>query len=228
MNDAEIQQRVDAVPFWYHSIRLGNVITPGQENAQFRFLVSDFQEWVTRAVPDDLAGLSVLDVGAWDGYFSFLAARRGAQRVLAIDRLTARHHQSTADGFLTARAILGAPVDFVQLDVMDVDHLEEDFDVVFFFGVLYHLRHPLLALEKLARKTRSLLIIESHVTRDERSMMTFYEGDEYGGDPTNWWGPSIACVAAMCRSAGFARVELVDHLDSAGRPESRALFHAYK
>ncbi|MGH2355917.1 MAG: DUF1698 domain-containing protein [Chloroflexota bacterium] len=228
MDETEIRRRIEAVPFWYHSIRLGGIVTPGRENAQFRFLTPDFQEWITQAIPEDLSGQSVLDVGAWDGYFSFLACRRGARRVLAIDKLALRHHQSDASGFLTARAILGADVDFAQLDVLDLDRLAEEFDVIFLFGVLYHLRHPLLALEKLYQKTRSLLLIETHISRDEQPTMRFYEGDEYGGDPTNWWGPSAASVAAMCRACGFSHVELVERLDSAENTESRALFRIYK
>lgn len=213
MNDAEIQRRIDAVPYWWHTIKLGNLVTLGR-------VPLNFQDWVAQVIPRDLIGKSVLDIGAWDGYFSFLAEQRGASRVVAIDKLV----DHNAAGFMTAKEILNSKVEFIQMDVLDLDKLREEFDVVFFFGVFYHLMHPLLALEKIYEKTKSLLLIETHVVSNQLPLMVFYEKDEYEGDSSNWWGPSVECVMAMCRSCGFARVEMVDKIWGDGR----ALFKAYK
>lgn len=228
MTDSEIRQRIEAVPYWWHSIRLGNLVTPGHQNEAFRFLTPDFQSWVAQIIPADLVGKTVLDIGTWDGYFSFLAEERGAKRVVAVDKMACRHRVTDLNGFWTAHEILRSKVQLVQVDVYDVDKLAEDFDVVFFFGVLYHLKHPLLAVEKLCQRTRSLLLLESHVNTSDTLSMTFYEGDEYGGDPTNWWGPSVKLVEAMCRTSGFSLVEKVDQLYNPDKWESRALFRAFK
>ena len=114
-------------------------------------------------LPSSLAGRTVLDIGAWDGFFSFEAERRGAARVVAADYY-AWHgigwgtHQGKA-GFTLARECLGSRVEDLDIDVMDLSpERVGTFDVVLFLGVLYHLRHPLLALERIASVTRELLI----------------------------------------------------------------------
>lgn len=228
MNDEEIQKRIDAVPCWWHTIPLGNCLTPGLENEIFRFLIPNFQDWIVQVIPEDLTGKSVLDIGTWDGYFSFLAEQRGASRVVAIDKMDRRHLITDANGFMTAREILNSQVNFIEMDVFEIDCLTGEFDIVFFFGVLYHLRHPLLALEKIYQKTKSVVLIETHVIDTEYSLMAFYENDEYGGDITNWCGPTIECVKAMCRSCGFNQIELVAQLQSLNGKERRVLFKVYK
>jgi tRNA (mo5U34)-methyltransferase len=105
------------------------------------------------------------------------------------------------------------------LNVYDIrkDRIGE-FDIVLFMGVLYHLRHPLLALERVCEVTRDIAIIESHIIdrmRDaDEPMMEFYEFDELGGQYDNWWAPNVECMAQMTRSAGFARVELLFQTDT--------------
>lgn len=228
MNDQEIQKRIDAVPWWWHTIQLGNCRTPGSENQVFEFLTPNFQNWIAQVIPEDLTGKSILDIGTWDGYFSFLAEQRGASRVVAIDNLIGRYPNIESEGFMTAREILNSKVNFIQIDLLDIDRLAEEFDAIFFFGVLYHLRHPLLALEKIYQKAKSSVLLETHVIDTEYPLMAFYENDEYGKDPTNWWGPSISCVQAMCRSCGFREIELVAQLGSMEQGETRALFKLSK
>jgi tRNA (mo5U34)-methyltransferase len=224
MDELEIRQRIEAVPYWWHSIPLGDIVTPGHENEAFRALTPNFQNWIAQAIPEDLTARSVLDIGAWDGFFSFLAEERGARRVVAMDKMACRHHVTDLNGFWTAHEIRMSRVQLIQLDVYDIDRLTEDFDVIFFFGVLYHLKHPLLALERLYERTNDLLLLETHVKMGATASMEFYEGDEYGGDPTNWWGPSVRLVEAMCRVCGFKGVEKVDQLYHPDGWESRALF----
>jgi len=192
---------------WHHTMDLGQgVVTPGGDATQ--------EKLATLGLPASLAGKTVLDIGAWDGFFSFEAERRGASRVVAMDHdcwLQAEGHPSKA-GFELARRALGSSVEDVTLDVMDLapDGLGM-FDVVLFLGVLYHVRHPLLALERVFSVTRDLLILETHVARlgTRRPALVFYPGDELGGDATNWWGPNEPAVVAMLRDVGFRDVRVV-------------------
>ena len=115
-------------------------------------------------------------------------------------------------GFDLARKALGSRVEDVTIDVLDLSPERVGvFDVVFFLGVLYHMRHPLLALERIASVTKGTLILETHVDRtwDKQPVMVFYPESELEGDPSNWCGPNPAAVEAMLKSVGFRRVELV-------------------
>jgi tRNA (mo5U34)-methyltransferase len=164
-------------------------------------------------IPADLSGKSVLDVGAWDGFFSFEAERRNAQRVVAADSFAwdeSRGHSKA--GFELARRQLGSRVEDVDIDVMDLSpERVGSFDLVLCLGVLYHLRHPLLGLERVASVTKEQLILETHVDLAlmRRPAMAFYPTHELYGDDTNWWGPNPLAVEAMLKDVGFSEVELV-------------------
>ena len=113
----------------------------------------------------------------------------------------------------------------VHCDVLDLDAARlGTFDVVLFLGVLYHMRHPLLALERVAPLVENLLIVETHADLHDMSApaMRFYPGDEINHDPTNWWGPNAACLQAMLLDVGFAHVKLSP---GAG---GRVVAHAYR
>jgi tRNA (mo5U34)-methyltransferase len=189
--------------FRYHSIELpdGSVLPGLQTLEQLRWRLSLF------GLEEDLRGKRVLDVGAWDGWFSFECERRGAQ-VVAVDCVA-------LDTFLEAKELLGSRVEYLTLDVTELSsRLLGRFDIVLFFGVLYHLRHPLLGLEKAVELSTDRTLIESFVigseTRAIPAVMEFYERAELGGQIDNWCGPSPECLLAMCRSAGFAQAELKD------------------
>jgi tRNA (mo5U34)-methyltransferase len=206
MSAAQLREAVGRLR-WHHSMDLGQgVVTPGGDATLDKLAMLDF--------PASMAGKTVLDIGAWDGFFSFEAERRGASRVVAMDYdcwLQAEGHPSKA-GFELARRALRSSVEDVTLDVMELDPPRVgSFDVVLFLGVLYHLRHPLLALERVFSVTRELLILETHVTRlgTRRPAMVFYPGDELGGDRTNWWGPNQPAVVAMLHDVGFRDVRVV-------------------
>lgn len=197
---AEMIARVN----WYHSIDLGDgVVTPGVDDTASRMAPLE--------LPDDLSGKTVLDIGAWDGVFSFEAERRGAKRVLATDSFCwSGEGWGTKEGFETARTILGSSVEDHEIDVMDLSpERVGTFDVVFFIGVLYHLRHPLLALERVASVTDGLLIIDTHtaLADDPRPVGLFYPGTELNDDPTNWWGLNPVAIEAMLRDVGFGSIE---------------------
>jgi tRNA (mo5U34)-methyltransferase len=223
----QLRSRVDALR-WYHTIDLGHgVITKGVDDTPLRLARLD--------LPRSLAGRSVLDVGAWDGFFSFEAERRGATRVVAADHY-AWHGVGWGTGngkepFEVARTALGSRVEDVDIDVMDLSPARiGTFDVVLFLGVFYHLRHPLLALERVASVTRDLLIVETVVDMVgfSRPALAFYPGRELKGDPTNWWGPNVPAVRAMLASVGFERLRVVSPQRSAVYRAARAVFHGMK
>ncbi|MCS7024558.1 MAG: DUF1698 domain-containing protein [Bryobacteraceae bacterium] len=157
-------------------------------------------------LPERLHGKRLLDIGAWDGFFAFEMERRGAE-VVALD-------QTEVENFRIARQLLGSRVDYQVQDVYELSPERNGyFDIVLFMGVLYHLKHPLLGLERVCAVTKEVAIVESFVT-DERltetqPLLEFYETTELLGQADNWCGPNLACLLAMCRAAGFARAELV-------------------
>lgn len=195
---------------WWHSFELpdgtridGVCDLPGLKNRIAQF-----------PIPSDLRGRRVLDIGAWDGWFSFEMERRGAE-VVAIDCWDNPR-------FREMHARLNSRIDY---RVMDVYDLSPDgigrFDIVLFMGVLYHLKHPLLALERVCSVTTGMAAVDTFVLKEEhrqgcgldrRPIMEFYETDEFGGQTDNWVGPSLPCLLAFCRTAGFARVEFLSML----------------
>jgi len=190
---------------WWHSFELPNGTTLNGV-CSVESLKSRIGQF---PIPDDLRGKRVLDIGAWDGWFSFEMERRGAS-VVAIDCWdNPRFHQM--------KRTLGSSVEYRLLDIYDVTpETVGHFDIVLFMGVLYHLKHPLLALERVCSVTTDMAVVDSFVLRERhrpgenvesRPVMEFYETDEFGGQTDNWCGPSLPCLMAMCRTAGFARVE---------------------
>lgn len=162
-------------------------------------------------LPGDLSGNRVLDIGPWDGFFSFEMERRGAQ-VSAIDYVD-------LDTFRAIRQLFRSRVTYERKDVYEL-HPERDgaFDIVLCLGVLYHLKHPLLALERICAVTSDRCIIETFVADGEDWLsghsssipfLEFYERDELAGQLDNWCGPNVAAVCALIRSAGFARAEIL-------------------
>jgi tRNA (mo5U34)-methyltransferase len=192
---------------WYHSIELpdGQVIPGFQTIDDSRRRIGQFP------VPSDLRGKRALDIGAWDGWFTFELERRGA-RVLAVD-------STSVERFRIARELLGSQAEYRIDDVCRLSPAKIGyFDIVMFLGVLYHLKHPMLALEKVCELSTDMVCVESFVTDDgadlaAKPVMEFYETTELCGQFDNWVGPNTACLLAMCRSAGFARVQLESVLD---------------
>jgi tRNA (mo5U34)-methyltransferase len=162
-------------------------------------------------IPSDLGGKRVLDIGAWDGWFSFEMERRGAD-VVALDCWdNPRFHEM--------HSVYNSRVRYVPMDVMEIaPESIGRFDIVLFMGVLYHLKHPLLALEKVCSVTTELTAVDSWVLRkefdpDAQPVLEFYETNEMEGQTDNWVAPNLACLMAMCRTAGYARVEFRQVID---------------
>lgn len=210
MEPDEIRARVAKLR-WHHSIDLGHgIITPGQDNSA--------RKLARLKLPASLAGKTVLDVGAWDGFFSFEAERRGAARVLATDSYSwnGSHDWGDKRGFRLAREVLGSKVEDLDIDVLDLspERTGGTYDVVLFLGVLYHMRHPMLAVERVASVCREMVILETVVDmlNTRRPAMAFYPGNELGKDATNWCGPNPQAVIGMLKVAGFKRIEIVGGL----------------
>jgi tRNA (mo5U34)-methyltransferase len=214
---AELQQRIEALGPWFHNLELNGIRT-----APSHFL-GDYPatKWkrFAGAIPADLTGLSVLDIGCNGGFYSIEMKRRGAARVLGIDFDPDYLNQARF-----AAEVSGADIEFRRVSVYDVGALGERFDIVLFMGVLYHLRHPLLALDLIREHVARDLFVFQSMQRGSKEVAAvrpdydFWEDKhfddpgyprlhfverKYSGDPTNWWIPNRACVEAMLRSAGF-------------------------
>ena len=213
----ELRARIQALGPWFHNMELDGVAT-----APDHFL-GDYPrikfERFAAALPESLAGCSVLDIGCNAGFHSLEMKRRGADRVVGIDF----DDRYLAQARLAAE-VSGLDIEFRRLSVYDLASLGERFDLVLFMGVFYHLRHPLLALDLIHEHVADDLLVFQSMQRgstavdDLQSDYDFFEVDQfespgypklhfiehrYAGDPTNWWTPNRACTEAMLRSAGF-------------------------
>ena len=208
-----IAARVAAIPYWYHKIQLPGITTPG-----WAPLCADAYQ-----IPADLAGKRVLDIGAWDGYWSFEALKRGAREVVAIDDFSDQPGVKKWESFDLCAEALQIPAEKISRLEMSVYDISQEklgrFDVIFFFGVLYHCRHPLLALEKLAAVCDGSIHVETAISDDfaayrgglnhgygDSLVAEFYPGRQYGDNPTNWWVPTKAALGGMLTAAGFRDV----------------------
>ncbi|MFC7734671.1 TIGR04290 family methyltransferase [Roseomonas sp. GCM10028921] len=221
MTREEIRQRVEALGEWFHNLDLNGVLT-APDHFLWNYPANKFKHFA-HVVPQDLTGRTVLDIGCNAGFYSLEMKRRGAARVVGIDS----DDRYLAQARLAAE-VTGLEAEFRNLSVYDVARLGERFDLVIFMGVLYHLRHPLLALDLIHEHVARDLLLFQSMQRGAADVLTpeddypFAETgvfDEpawpklhfiekrYSGDPSNWWAPNAAAAEAMLRSAGFAVLE---------------------
>jgi tRNA (mo5U34)-methyltransferase len=211
---------------WFHQIDLGEgVVTPGHDKSA--------KKLKTVGLPEDLRGKTVLDVAAWDGFFSFEAERRGAERVVAVDPNAWRapvgpdNPWSGQEGFRLARRALQSRVEDLDLSLDQISPERVGvFDVVLFLGVFYHLRDPLPILDRVASVAGERLILETHSDLHwvRRPAMAFYPRSELAGDSSNWWGPNLPLLENLLRELGFASIEVVRH-DPLPYRLARSLYH---
>ena len=211
-----LTRRVEELGEWFHNLDLNGVPT-----APNHFL-GDFPsiKWkhIEPAIPRDLTGATVLDIGCNGGFYSIEMKRRGAQRVLGIDVDERYLNQARF-----AADTLGFEIELARRSVYEVDSLAGKFDFVLFMGVLYHLRYPLYALDKVVQKVGGKLVFQTMIrgseeTReweknyqfwdkkmfaDPRFPCMYFIEHRYANDPTNWWIPNRAAAEAMLRSAGM-------------------------
>jgi len=215
---------------WWHSINLGEVRTPGRDNSE--------EKLKSIMLPIDLKGKTVIDVGAWDGFFSFEAEKRGAE-VLAIDTVMWKEHKTFnvqrnmevmhtgKKGFNFAHKMLNSKVESKEIEVMDLS--EENVgkhDLVLCLGILYHMEDPFGMCKRMRSicKKGGMLILETHMDLQaiDRPAMAFYPTDECNSDIGTWNGPNPDCVIAMLKAAGFDEVKMV-YSDEF----NRGVFHAW-
>ena len=220
----DLEQRIAELGEWFHNLNLRGVPT-----APHHFL-GDFPaikwEHIRRALPQDLTGATVLDIGCNGGFYSIQMKQRAADRVLGID---------VDDRYLNqarfAAETLDLEIEFEKRSVYEVEEIAGQFDYVLFMGLFYHLRYPLFALDKVIKKVAGKLVFQTMVRGVERirrwendypfwNEEIFREPDfpamyfieqSYSNDPTNWWIPNVAGVEGMLRSSGLKILE---------RPES--------
>ncbi|MBF0394878.1 MAG: TIGR04290 family methyltransferase [Alphaproteobacteria bacterium] len=215
-----IRARARQLGPWFHNIDLHGVQTAPEH------YLGDYPrvKWqrFSDAVPADLSGRTVLDIGCNGGFYAIEMKRRGARRVLGIDSDETYLAQARF-----AAEVTGQDIEFRQMSVYDVGRLGERFDLVLFMGVLYHLRHPLLALDLIREHVVGDLLLFQSMRRGAAEVeplpanVDFWRTDlfdrpgypklhfvehRYADDPTNWWIPNRACVEAMLRDSGF-RIE---------------------
>lgn len=239
-----LSSRVASFPYWYHRIELPHgIVTPGWAPLH----VDSYR------IPERLDGKRVLDIGAWDGFWTFEALKRGARQVVAIDDFSdflgslKEQDRKAWENFDLCRESLGYSEDECQRHNLSVYDLKPEtfgqFDYVFAFGLLYHLRHPLLALDLIGAVCRERLYVESAILDDfspyrgglnhgyagGQMLMEFYPDNQYGGNVTNWWAPTLHCLAHMVRAAGFAKVDAWNLTRSpANLPQCRGFACGYK
>lgn len=222
--EEELRRQIEALGPWFHNLRIGGI-----ETAPDHFL-GDYPAFkfarFAEALPDDLSGKSVLDIGCNAGFYSIEMKRRGATEVIGIDS----DDRYLAQARFAAHALGFEDISFRNLSVYDVGRLGRRFDVVIFMGVLYHLRHPLLALDLIREHVAGDLMLFQTMQQGSADVLlvpddhpfhvpgtnqppTFFDNPAYprmhfierrfADDWTNWWAPNKACSQALLRAAGF-------------------------
>ncbi len=222
MNDSEdsenLSNEISKIK-WYHCIEIpGYGITPGSVG-------KDNQDWISANIPPSLKGLSILDIGGWDGFYSFLAEERGANRVLMLDELqNAEAHSSGTKGFELAKKAKKSKVEFRLMSAYDMDQIDERFDLIFFFGVYYHLLNPFNVLTNIYKHLNEggLLLMEGILLPGKTPYLRFFE--DWDIEPTTYCGASESGLIKILKRTGFRNVEVL----SKRRGSFRIIRHVYK
>lgn len=209
--------------YWFHSIPLRpGIATYGAKTEEI--LAQEEQAIMSRI---DFQGRTVLDVGAWNGYFSFSAKRHGAARVLATDGFCWTHPGFRGqETFELVRDELGLDVETLLIDPKRITPELGSFDIVLFLGVFYHMFDPIDALQRVRAVTGQLLVIETHqdLTDQTQPGMVFYPGATLNNDATNWWGPNPALMLHLLGQLGFARILYRHYPHPSGTPLTRGIY----
>ena len=210
---------LDRVPLWFHTFALdpsGEVYTPG---------IARDHRYRIPALPEHFSGLSVLDIGTFDGFYAFLAEARGAERVVAVDNEQYREWISSrwgvelegGEGFAAIRELLDSEVEYRRLDAFDLDELGETFDLILCFGILHRVENPLGLLKILRRRLADggRVLLETHGPTDRAldsaaAVEVPEAGEVYAHDDFVYWGFTPGGLDAMARHAGFEGFELID------------------
>lgn len=228
MTREEILSGLKRLEPWFHRIDLGGGLYTKTKSVMGEPVDHPLGPWQTiqKLIPRDLTGMTLLDVGCNAGFYAFEAKRRGAKRVLGVDG----QRQHVRQG-LFVRKVLGLEVEFRRLNVYELSpRAVGHFDITLALGLLYHLKHPILALENLYRVTKELLVIETAIMPPGETpksfaysfgaMKTILHPLAYVENPPeskeqvfNWFLPGVEALMALLRNAGFAEVELIEEKD---------------
>ncbi len=229
---ADAERVRDSVPLWFHTFALApGVYTPG--------IARDHGYRLAVLGADRFAGRSVLDVGAFDGFYSFLAEFRGARRVVALDNeqyvdwVRARFGVALTGGmgFRAVAGLVGSRVEYRRIDALDVRELGERFDVVLCFGILHRVTNPIALLRALADVLApgGEIVLEtygSHPAANAPAIEVHEPGDVYARDDFVYWGFSSEGLRRLARIVGFDEIEIVDELEIDGHPRILAVLRA--
>jgi tRNA (mo5U34)-methyltransferase len=222
----------DSVPLWFHTFALSpGIYTPG--------IARDHRYRLPVLGADRFAGRSVLDVGAFDGFYSFLAEERGARRVVAVDNeqyidwVSARFGIAlvAGAGFRAIAELADSKVDYRRMDALDVRELDEQFDVALCFGLLHRVTDPVAMLQALADRLTPTgeIVLEPYGSRLDGAtpaLEVHEPGDVYARDDFVYWGFTPECLRRLGRIVGLDDVEIVDQVEIDGHPRIIAVLRA--
>ena len=209
----------DRVPLWFHTFSLDHsdeLYTPG---------VARDHRYRIPALPEDFSGMSVLDVGTFDGFYAFLAEARGARRVVAVDNEQYRVWVKSrwgvelegGEGFTAIRELLHSTVEYRRLNAFDLDQLGETFDFILCFGILHRVDNPMGLLKVLRRclSAEGRVLLETYGSADRTldapaATHAYEAGEVYARDDFVYWGFTPAGLDAMACHAEFEGFELID------------------
>jgi tRNA (mo5U34)-methyltransferase len=229
------RKALEAVPFWFHTFNLdgeGGLYTPGAAR-DHRYRIP--------AVPEDFRGMSVLDVGAFDGFYAFLAEARGARRVVAVDNEQYREWVRSrwgvelrgGEGFRAISGLLGSRVEYRRLDAFELDRLGERFDFIFCFGILHRVENPLGLLRVLNRQLAAggRVLLETYGIEDRgmdesAAIHVCKAGEVYARDDFVFWGFSEQGLDRLAMHAGYEGFNLADAPLIDGHPRIIGTLHA--
>jgi len=217
---------VEAVPFWFHTFALNRaegIYTPGAAR-DHRYRVS--------TLPTDFGGMSVLDVGTFDGFYALLAEHRGADRIVAVDNEQYRLWVASrwdvelegGEGFRAIHRLLGSAVEYRRMDAFELDRLDERFDLVYCFGILHRVENPLGLLRVLRGRTASggSVLVETYGVRPEDrdgpAIRVSGPGEVYTDDEFVYWGFGNIGLERLAWIAGFSRAESLVEVEVDGHP----------
>lgn len=233
----ELQEKISKVHRWFHVVPLGTKIkTPGIYDMSI-------DSWISGLLPSDLSGKNILDIGAYDGRWTFECEKRNAKKITAIDVWQYTEDQGRLP-FDVCKEILGSTSTLVEMSVYDIEKLNEKFDLVLYLGVYYHLLDPMHALKKIYDVCKDLVIMEGAVLETDRSLCYALKPREISGDPTNFYLFSPTFLERCALSLGFKKIEFKGYgldegwplhsdsevIDNSSKPlyHNRGLFYLWK
>jgi tRNA (mo5U34)-methyltransferase len=216
---SELKKMIDSVPEWYHTFKFDNLITPNARTDEI------YQNWISQAIPLNLENKSILDVGKADGYYSFLCEHRGAKKIVATD-----FSLDLFPGFSTTQKILNSKVEYRNILVENLEKISagessltyrENFDIVLFLGLYYHLSNPILALEKIFKFVTDHVIFSGPILNSDDPLMAYYGPFElHPNDDSNWWVASPSCIIQCAKRIGFTSATMISSKDIWGNEEN--------